>query len=237
MDDESSGASFELKSMHPQLLIVAWNSLKFGLLADSPFPNTLTWGRSSSRRSWLRSLFSASPVWLAPVIALSFFVTLSHFDGSLSKFAAAGLEEGFLPLFIAHGPRLTLKGTLAYVCWIALQAALFQYLPGPTNTGQRTPAGRLLAYRTNGLWAWIITHALYLALCYYGVLDAGFIPRNWGNLVAAMNLAGFLISAFAYGKAYLMPTHADDRKFSGMYVFLALKTTVTDPSRGRLRTL
>lgn len=226
MEDKSSGASlesFELKSIHPQLLIVAWNSLKFGLLADSPFPNTITWGRSSSRRSWLRSLFSASPVWLAPVIALSFFVTLSQFDGSLSKFAAAGLREGFLPLFIAHGPRLSLKSTLAYVCWIALQAALFQYLPGPINTGQRTPAGRLLAYRTNGLSAWIITHALYIALCCFGVLDAGFIPRNWGGLVAAMNLAGFLISAIAYAKAYIMPTHLDDRKFSGMSVIVALR--------------
>lgn len=223
-DDKLSSASYEgleIESMHPQLLMVAWDSLKFSLLADSTISNRITWGRSSIRRSWLRSLFSASPVWLAPLIALSFFITLSQFDGSLFKFVAAVLQEGFLTVFNAHGPQFSLKGTLAYVCWIALQAALFQYLPGPTNTGQRTPAGRLLAYRTNGLWAWIFSHCLFAALCWSGLLDPGFVPRNWGGLVAAMNLAGFLLSAFAYAKAYLMPTHPDDRKFSGTFLPLA----------------
>lgn len=223
MDDKPSGASFEsleIKAMHPQLSKIALNSLKIGLLADSSLPNKLTWGRSSTRRSWLRSLFSASPVWIAPLTALSCFVTLSRFDGSLSKFVAAGLQEGFLPILIRYGPQLSFKATLAYTCWISLQVALFQYLPGPINTGQRTPAGRLLAYRTNGLWAWIVTHVLFIALCSFGVLDPGFIPRNWGGLVAVMNFIGFLLSALAYAKAYLMPTHADDRKFSGTFVLL-----------------
>ena len=223
MDDKSSGASFEsleIRPMHAKLLVVAWNSLKFSLLADSPFPNKSTWGRSSIHRSRIHSLVSASPVWLAPLLALSFFITLAQFDGSLSKFVEAVLQEGFLPVLIAHGPHFSFKGTLAVTCWISLQAALFQLLPGPINTGQRTPAGHLLTYRTNGLWAWIVTHVLYLALCWFGLLDPGFVPRNWGGLVAAMNLAGFLLSAFAYAKAYLMPTHSDDRKFSGIFLFL-----------------
>ena len=224
-DDKISGAScdsLEVDSINAQLLMVARASLKLSLLADSPFPKKLTWGRSSLHRSWLHSLFSASPVWLAPLTALSCFVTLSQYDGSLSKFIAAVLQEGLLPVLNAHGPKFSLKGTLAYAGWIALQAALFQCLPGPINTGQRTPAGHLLAYRTNGLWAWVITHVLYAALCWFGFLDPGFVPRNWGGLVAAMNAAGFLLSAFAYAKAYLMPTHPDDRKFSGMFVPLAL---------------
>ncbi|CAF9929466.1 hypothetical protein IMSHALPRED_007923 [Imshaugia aleurites] len=219
-DKKPSGAScenVEVKSINAQLLMVAQASLKLSLLADSPFPGKITWGRSSLRRSWLRSLFSASPVWLAPLTALSFFVTLSQYDGSLSKFVAAISQEGFLPILNAYGPRFTLKGTLAYTCWIALQATLFKCLPGPINTGQRTPAGHLLAYRTNGLWAWVITHVLYVALCWFGILDPGFVPRNWGGLVAAMNLAGFLLSAFAYAKAYVMPTHPDDRNFSGTF--------------------
>ena len=218
----ASYESFEIKSIHAQLLTVAWNSLKFSLLADSPFPNKITWGRSSIRRSWLRSSFSATPVWLAPLIALSFFITLSQFDGSLSKFVEAVIQEGFFPLIIAHGPQFSIKGTLACMSFIALQAALYHYLPGPINTGQRTPAGHLLAYRTNGLWAWVVTHILFIALCWFGVLDPGFVPRNWGGLVAAMNLTGFLISSLAYAKAYLMPTHLHDRKFSGMLFFLSL---------------
>ena len=225
MDDKASRAfceSLEIGSIHAQIPIVAWSSLKLSLLADSPFPNKITWGRSSIRRSWLRSLFSATPVWLAPLIAFSFFITLSKYDGSLSKFVAAVLQEGALHVFKAHGPHFSSKGTLACICWIALQAALFQYLPGPVNTGQRTPAGHLLAYRTNGLLAWIVTHVLYIALCWFDFIDPGFVPRNWAGIFAALNLVGFFISSFAYVKAYLMPTHPEDRKYSGMFAFLAL---------------
>ena len=220
MDDKTSGTSFEsleIKPINAKLLMFTWNSLKFSRLTDSSFPKKATWGRSSAHRSWLHSLIAAAPVWLAPLLALSCFITLSQFDGSLSKFADAVLQEGFLPVLVKYGPRFSSKGTLGVACWISLQVALFQLLPGPINTGQRTPAGHLLAYRTNGLWAWIITHFLFATLCWFGVLDPGFVPRNWGGLVAAMNLAGFLISAFAYAKAYLMPTHSDDRKFTGMF--------------------
>ncbi|KAB8073313.1 ergosterol biosynthesis ERG4/ERG24 [Aspergillus leporis] len=86
----------------------------------------------------------------------------------------------------------------ATICWLAFQAVLYHYLPGPTNTGQRTPAGHLLTYRMN---------------------DPAFISRNWEGLFAAMNLAGFLLSLLAYLKAYLMPTHPEDRKFSGCALY------------------
>lgn len=196
--------------------------VKSGLLADSPFPNKLTWGHSSVRRSWLRSLFAASPVCLAPLASTCFFITLSQFDGSLSKFVAAGFQEGFVQIFSTYGPQLSVKGTLAYACWIAIQVFLFQCLPGPVNTGQPTPGGHLLAYRTNGLYAWIVTHVLYAVLCWFGFLDPAFIPRNWNGLFAAMNFSGLLLSVFAYAKAYLMSTHPNDRKFSGMFTVLAL---------------
>lgn len=188
------------------------------LIVDSPVTTRTSWGRSSIRRSWIRSLFSATPVALCPLVAVSCFITLSQFDGHLSRFIAAVQEDGALAVFSAHGPRFTAKGTFLYLCWIILQAGLARYLPGSISTGQRTPAGHLLAYRTNGLRAWIITHVLYAGLCWLGVLDPAFVPRNWGGLVAAMNLTGFAVSAFAYMKAYIQPTHADDRKFSGMWL-------------------
>lgn len=101
------------------------------------------------------------------------------------------------------------------VCWVGLQALLYLCLPGEKQTGQYTPAGNLLSYRMNGLSAWIVTHVLYAALSYFGVLDPAFIPRNWSGLIGAMNLAGLVISALAFIKAHLMPTHPNDRKFSG----------------------
>lgn len=188
-----------------------------GLLVDSQIPSRPGWGRSSIRRSWLRSLISAAPVVLCPLVAVSCFITLSEFNGCLSKFITAVHDDGAFAVFSAHRPRFSVKGTLLYICWIVLQAGFSRYLPGPIYTGQRTPAGYLLAYRTNGLRAWVITHALYACLCWFGFLDPGFVPRNWGGLVAAMNLTGFVVSAFAYLKAYSKPTHPDDRKFSGMW--------------------
>ncbi|KAF7155508.1 hypothetical protein CNMCM6106_004654 [Aspergillus hiratsukae] len=193
-------------------------SRKPSLLADSTVSNRATWGRSSLRHSWLRTLFSSAPVVLAPLLALSCFLALAGYEGSLSKLSAAILQDGLVSVLRVHGPSFTVQGMTAMICWLAFQAMLFYYLPGPTNTGQRTPAGHLLTYRTNGLLAWVITHVVFASLCCVGILDPGFVPRNWGGLFAAMNLAGFLLSSLAYLKAYLMPTHPEDRTFSDFFI-------------------
>lgn len=190
--------------------------MQSGLLINSKISSSqLSWGRAEGGRTWFRSLLAASPVLLAPVASLIAFVTLSEYNGSLSEFLAAGFRDGFLDVLVNGRPRLTLKASAVYASFILLQAVLFHFLPGPTNTGQRTPAGHLLTYRTNGLTAWVVTHIIYVVLSWYGILDPGFIPRNWSGLFAAMNLVGFLVTAFAFAKAYLFPTHAEDRKFSG----------------------
>ncbi|KAF5022719.1 hypothetical protein F66182_5267 [Fusarium sp. NRRL 66182] len=192
-----------------------------GLAAE---PQTLTdadvWGRAGLGRSWLRSLLAASPLILAPVGSISIFVTLGAYQGSLSLFAAAVREHGFWNICVQHGPQITLKGIAAVICWVGVQAVLYNYLPGEDHKGQITPAGHLLSYRINGLSAWFVTHLLYGVLSWLGILDPGFIPRNWSSLIGAMNLAGFVISALAFAKAYMLPTHREDRKFSGMVLFL-----------------
>lgn len=195
--------------------------MQSGLLINSKISTQLSWGRATGGRTWFRSLLAASPVLLAPMSSLIAFVTLSRFNGSVTEFLAAGFREGFMSVLIDGRPRLTLKASAVYASFILLQAVLFQYLPGPTNSGQRTPAGHLLSYRTNGLAAWAVTHVVYVTLSWYGILDPGFIPRNWSGLFAAMNLVGFLVTAFAFAKAYMFPTHAEDRKFSGEFNWVA----------------
>ncbi|KOS22920.1 7-dehydrocholesterol reductase [Escovopsis weberi] len=190
-------------------------SAKGILETKSNISNQITWGRASIRRSWLGSLVASSPGALAVLTSVSFYVTLTHYGGSLSAFLAAGCREGFPRILYRHRPRFSAEASAFWAGWVLLQALLYRFLPGPTNTGQRTPAGHLLAYRTNGLRAWAATHALWAALCWAGLLDPGFVPRNWGGLSAAMNLSGFLVSAFAYAKAHLFPSHPDDRNFSG----------------------
>lgn len=204
--------------------------------AQPPFPSaTATMGKkhsqevkaslldkchSSVRPPWLLSILAAIPLFVAPLITASFLITISQFEGSLSRFVTIGFEKGFLEVIKAHGPRLSLKSTLAYACYVVLQAVLFQFLPGPINTGQRTPAGYLLTYRTNGLCAWVITHAIYALLCWFGFLDPEFVIRNWSGIFMAMNLFGYLAAVFAHGKAYWRPSHPEDRRFSGMFVWM-----------------
>lgn len=209
----------EIETIHAQLLMVAWNSLKFSLLADSPFLNQITWGHSSIRRSWQRSLLSTTPVRLAALTALSFFVASSQFEGlcpSLSGRSSKKIADLF-PKLMAQS--LASRAHLLIYAGLLCKAALLRYLSYPINTGQPPPPVLLLAFPTNGLWARVVTHVLYLGLCWFEFLDPGFVPRKrGGRLVAAMNLAGFLLSEFAYAKAYLIPTHLDDRTFSGRLV-------------------
>ncbi|KAF6514511.1 hypothetical protein HZS61_005645 [Fusarium oxysporum f. sp. conglutinans] len=128
-------------------------------------------------------------------------------------------ERGFWTICAQYGPHLTTKGIAAVICWVGIQALLYCLLPGEQHQGQLTPAGYLLNYKINGLSAWIVTHLLYGVLSWLGILDPGFIPRNWSSLIGAMNLAGFVISALALVKAYVMPTHPEDRKFSGSFLY------------------
>ncbi|KAK3369770.1 ergosterol biosynthesis ERG4/ERG24 family-domain-containing protein [Lasiosphaeria ovina] len=184
-----------------------------------PLTDVKIWGRTGAGRSWLGSLVASLPLVLAPLTCASVFITLRAYSGSFSLFAAAVAEEGFWPVYQQHGPQLTAKGAVAVVCYVGLQALLFRFLPGELRTGQYTPAGHLLTYRMNGLSAWTITHLLYFALSWAGVLDPAFIARNWSGLIAAMNIAGLAVSVFAFVKAYVSPTHPDDRKFSGSSVY------------------
>ncbi|RKK79412.1 7-dehydrocholesterol reductase [Fusarium oxysporum] len=177
------------------------------------------WGRAAFGRSWLRSLVGASPLFLAPMASISIFITLAEYEGSLSLFADAVKERGFWTICAQYGPHLTTKGIAAVICWVGIQALLYCLLPGEQHQGQLTPAGYLLNYKINGLSAWIVTHLLYGVLSWLGILDPGFIPRNWSSLIGAMNLAGFVISALALVKAYVMPTHPEDRKFSGSFLY------------------
>lgn len=177
------------------------------------------WGRTGSGRSWRRSLIASAPIVLGPIASISTFITLNSFDGSFSSFYAAVEEEGFWTTCMRYGPELSRKGVAAVACWVGFQVLLFLYLPCDVRTGQYTPAGHLLIYRLNGLYSWIVTHLLYFTMCGLGIVDPAFIPRNWSSLIAAMNLAGLLVPVLAFIKAYLRPTHPEDCKFSGMFVF------------------
>jgi 7-dehydrocholesterol reductase len=98
----------------------------------------------------------------------------------------ATTEAGVLTVLRNHGPEITSEASLAVAFWLEIQAVLYRYLPGPRNTGQRTLAGHLFSYRTNGLSAWIITHAIFATLCSLGRVDPAFIPENTPKMQGAL---------------------------------------------------
>ncbi|KAK1970772.1 ergosterol biosynthesis ERG4/ERG24 family protein [Colletotrichum sublineola] len=173
------------------------------------------WGRSSSYRSSSRFLLSATPLWLSPLTALSFYTALYHFDGSFSELFLAFQDQGALQTLWTYSPSCSLKATAAYASWIALQVILYVCLPGPPHTGQQTPAGHVLDYRTNGLNAWLVTYTLLAVLAWADIIDLSFVAENWSGWFVAMNIAGFAVSTMAYVKAKIAPTHPDDMKLTG----------------------
>lgn len=184
-------------------------------IASPLSPTKSTWGRAATGRSWLRSMVGASPMILAPLATLCFYVALAEFDGSLLALTRACYTDGFLTVLWEFRPHFEATALFVYLGWVAVQAVLYHVLPGEVKTGQLTPAGHLLSYRMNGFPAWVVTHVGVVALCYAGLLDPGFIPRHWSGLFFAVNLCGFAVTALSYLKALVWPTHPDDRKFSG----------------------
>jgi 7-dehydrocholesterol reductase len=123
-------------------------------------------------------------------------------------------------VFVDRLPKPSAFGFQLYFGWLLFQGLLYAVLPATIATGQRTPAGYLLQYKVNGLLAWFVSHALFIS-CSWGLgwFKPSIIFDNWGPLVVAMNVYGYFLAAFAYVKAHLFPTHAEDRKFSGSIIY------------------
>lgn len=179
--------------------------------------STISWGRRHHHGSWLHSLGCASIMTLCPLIVLFYWIALDRFEGSITSTYKSMAIAGPLNFFLEFAPQGDLKTNIGYALWLVFQASLYQFLPTELGTGQLTPAGFLLKYRTNGLSAWIVTHALFLISSYCGLLDPAILAKHWQPLLVSVNVYGFLLSGFAFLKAHLSPTHEGDRKFSGEF--------------------
>lgn len=177
---------------------------------------TISWGRHH-RGSWFHALGCASIMAICPVLVIFYWISLSSFQGSLAAALEGMREFGPLDFFSTYAPRPSLQAGIGYVIWLLFQAALYQFLPSVLSTGQLTPAGNLLQYRTNGLLAWFVTHGLFLAFSLYGILDMAVLARNWEGLLVVSNVFGFVLTGVAYIKARMSPSHEEDRKFSGEF--------------------
>jgi 7-dehydrocholesterol reductase len=176
--------------------------------------SNLSWGRSHAG-SFSQSLHSAGIMLLCPMLVIFSWIALEDFGGSLFAAFSAASSLGLLEFAAHYAPHTSLKAYAGYSAWLIFQAALYTFLPSKLSTGQLTPAGHLLKYYTNGLLAWVVTHVLFAVAVLSGVLDPAIIAKNWAGLLVAANFYGYFLSAFAYAKAHLSPSHKEDRKFSG----------------------
>lgn len=169
-----------------------------------------------------------------PILAISFWIALESFDASLAAAYNEMLRLGVFSFMAQYGPKPAVPATVGYLIWIVTQTLFYQFLPSKLSCGQLTPAGNLLKYRTNGLLAWIVTHSLFAGLAVTGYLDPAIIARHWEGLLCMANVFGFAVPVVAYVKAHVAPTHASDRKFSGM---LGFSSFADKANRFRLSTI
>lgn len=192
--------------------------------------SNLSWGRSQTG-SLSQSVHSAGIMLLCPILVIFTWIALEDFGGSLFSAFTAAFSLGPFEFATRYMPLASMKGYAGYVAWLIFQAVLYTFLPSKLSTGQLTPAGHLLKYYTNGLLAWVVTHALFAVAVLYGVLNPAIIAQNWPSLLVATNVYGYSLSAFAYIKAYLAPSHREDRKFSGKILRLEAPEAFLTPIR------
>ncbi|CAG8570072.1 9578_t:CDS:2 [Cetraspora pellucida] len=143
-------------------------------------------------------------------------------------------KEAFDSVVLQKLPQFAWDGLKIYVSWLSFQAILYAVLPAKIGYGQQTPAGYILPYKVNGLLAWFITHILFLVgAFYFNWWDASIVHDNWGSLLIAANIYGYFLTFFSYAKAYIMPSHPEDRKFSGSFIYDLLMGIEMNPRFGK----
>lgn len=178
----------------------------------------ISWGRHQAV-SWLDTIVCGSILFFSPLMIIFYWITLTYFDASFNAALSSLSSLGFLTFFVQHFPRPEYSASVYYAAWIAFQITLYLFLPAKWNSGQLTPAGFLLKYKTNGLLAWLVSHVLYFGACALGYLDPAIIPKHWEGFLIAANVSGYILTTFAFIKAHVAPTHPTDCKFSSSHIY------------------
>lgn len=186
------------------------------------------WGRA-----WEISHFTLLSTLLiiatTPLLVFYFYFACTFFQGSLlGPITFLIYEKGSLFDLL---PSLNIQAVKIYGIWFTLQVILAVFLPdilhkllpgysGGIQYGSVTPAGNKLKYNINGLQAWFISHALFfLGAWPLGLFSPTIIADHWGAFLIITNIVGYLLALFVYMKAYIAPSHKEDRKFSSSKIY------------------
>jgi len=115
-------------------------------------------------------------------------------------------------------PQIT--GLFIIVIFYIFQILLYILLPGRMSEGQLTPAGHKITYKINGLLAWMITNAMYLLLSIkFKLFSPTLIADMWGSIIFYSSIFGLSICALAYLKGVYFPTHPQDCRITGRFLY------------------
>eukprot|EP01133_Synstelium_polycarpum_P010772 gene10772-12550_t len=183
------------------------------------------WGRSHNI-SYLTAFLSSLLMFTSPLMVIYFWTACNSFGCSLYEPAAQfytllntpGASIGQFLFSLLPVP--SLEAAKLYAYWLLFQFVLYVVLPAKTGYGQQTPAGHKLPYKVNGLFAWVVSHVTFLvASCYFELFPASLVQRHWGGLLVVANAYGYSLTAFAYLKAHIAPSHPTDRKFTNSRLY------------------
>lgn len=172
---------------------------------------TIEWGRRKHANA-LTGLKAIALMLFTPALTLLLTINMQEHHGNLWHILDFDTLQSFWQNLKFENVVLWHKTIAAFV---VLQAVLYRLLPGPYHTGQYTPGGQLLRYKTNGSSAFILTYLLFWLCHTTGLYNASIIASNFSTLVVALNTWGILLTMTAYIKARIHPTHLEDRVFTG----------------------
>lgn len=188
------------------------------------------WGRAWAveLRTFLGCLLILT---LSPLMVMYFYICAFSYDCSLTGPIYDILNGNLTRAAIWEKlPHFSMQALAIFALWLGLQLVLaiipdfvhriVRIYRGGPQLGAMTPAGNRLWYEINGLQAWIVSHVLFIVGAFWlGWMSPTILFDNWGSLLIIANVMGFSLGIFCYLKAYLFPSHPEDRKFSGNFLY------------------
>ena len=138
------------------------------------------------RASFGRELVALAGLVALPLLVYYLWLCVSDRDNSGALFVPTLADFGRIPL-------PTWEAALVFGAWMAFQALLYQFLPGPWVQGAPLADGRRLRYRLNGLSAFVIS-ILACWTCGYTGLAGKLLHDQLGPLLTTVNLFAFALA-------------------------------------------
>src|SRR5262245_10056708 len=165
---------------------------------------------------WLRTTVVPLGFMLGcPVTVVLLWHTFVAYEGSLSDM----LAHLDLATLVTIWPRPTLAAGQIVLIFGLLQVLLMVALPGQTALGPVTPSGNRVAYKINGLLAWVVTHlGLYVGAYHLQWFAPTLVYEHFGAILSVCSLSSLVCCGLLYIKGVWFPSSQDAGR-SGNIVF------------------